>query len=81
MHEYGHYMQSQDYGFGYLFIVGIPSFLDLAIFDGKEKNDEYEKHDLKWFEIDANQRGYHHFYGKFGTWDELDKKYPLKYPL
>lgn len=35
MHEYGHYLQSQDYGFGYLFSVGIPSLIYTRKYDGK----------------------------------------------
>ena len=40
MHEYGHYSQSQEYGFGYLFSVGIPSLWDLPVF-GHGNEDEY----------------------------------------
>ena len=79
MHEYGHYIQSQEYGFGYLFSVGIPSLWDLTFGDGKGKtSDNYQKHDLKWFERSANAKAYKHFEGLYGKWDY--KNYPIEYP-
>ena len=79
MHEYGHYMQSQDYGFGYLFSVGIPSIWDLAFQGGNNTIEGYSKHSLKWFEIDASKRGKKHFEGKYHSWDE--KGFPSKHPF
>ena len=79
MHEYGHYLQSQDYGFGYLFSVGIPSIWDLTFLGGKNLDDKgYTKHDLKWFERDASYRGNMYFKGLYHYWDY--KKYPIEYP-
>ena len=81
MHEYGHYLQSQDYGFKYLFSIGIPSLLDLM----RDGNDEieingkqYKKHSLKWFEQDANRRANKYFNGLYDSWDYV--KYPLVDP-
>ena len=85
MHEYGHYIQSQEYGYGYLFSVGIPSIWDLSCFGhGKDfDNNGYKKHSLRWFERSANKKGERHFrkvyeeYFKLVNkkWDE--KRYPF----
>ena len=83
MHEYGHYSQSQEYGFGYLFSVGIPSLWDLSVF-GHGNEDEYirgvsyKKHSLKWFELNANKRGHEHFDGLYKSWNYIN--YPIKNP-
>lgn len=44
MHEYGHYLQSQDAGLFYLINYGLPSFIP------------YKEHDDKGVEQDANAR-------------------------
>ena len=36
----------------------------------------YKKHSLKWYELDANKRGYEHFDGLYKSWDSI--KYPIK---
>ena len=73
MHEYGHYMQSQEYLGSYLFIVGIPSFCDLAFGDGKGKTKihdyDFSNHDLKWFEMNANKRAKKYFNKTDDEWD------------
>lgn len=52
-------MHREEYGFGYLFSVGIPSAWDLSWF-GHGHEDEYigfvtyKKHSLKWFEVNAS---------------------------
>ena len=82
MHEFGHYLQSQEYGWGYLFSVGIPS-----LWSAIKDNGEYvsyngaanvPKHNTHWFEIHANVKAYDYFKkkGKIDTWEE-EKKYPL----
>ena len=79
MHEYGHYLQSQDYGFGYLFSVGIPSFWDLTFLGGKNQDDKgYTKHTLRWFERDASYRGNMYFKDLYHCWNY--KNYPIEYP-
>lgn len=83
MHEYGHYMQSQEYGFGYLFSVGVPSLWDLSRFGHGDEYEyirgvSYKKHSLKWYELDANKRGYEHFDGLYKSWDSIN--YPIKDP-
>ena len=82
MHEYGHYMQSQEYGFGYLFSVGIPSIWDLAFKGGNDKiyiNDQqYKKHSLRWFEIHANIKAEPYFKELYDSWDYI--RYPVRYP-
>lgn len=68
-HEYGHYLQSQSVGPGYLFKYGIPSVIDFY----KNKNNEasylnrygyvlsINKHHIHDAEIDANQRAAQYF--------------------
>ena len=79
MHEYGHYIQSQGYGFGYLFNIGIPSLLDLAIGDGNDpiRTNEIDtkKHNTRWYERGASAKGYNHFKGLYEQWNF--KKYPI----
>ena len=82
MHEYGHYIQSQGYGFGYLFNIGIPSLLDLAIGDGNDpiRTNEIDtkKHNTRWYERGASAKGYNHFKGLYEQWNF--KKYPIYNP-
>lgn len=51
-HEYGHYLQSQEMGIGYIPTVGIPSLKSAAGSD---------EHSLKKFEQDANRRAFNYF--------------------
>jgi hypothetical protein len=53
-HEYGHYLQSQAMGWGYLSRVGIPSLMDAMFYsDGN--------HDFQPYEQDANRRAFMYF--------------------
>lgn len=82
MHEYGHYIQSQQYGWGDLFSVGLPSICDLAFGNGKDYSfihDElYQNHDLKWFERNASKKAKTHFRILDEKWDYV--LYPIEYP-
>ena len=42
MHEYGHIMQSRNYGVAYLFCIGVPSLRSAASHDD-HKNQWYER--------------------------------------
>jgi RHS repeat-associated protein len=53
-HEYGHYLQSQEMGWGYLSRVGIPSLMDAWNYD--DGNHKYQP-----FEQDANRRAFMYF--------------------
>ena len=53
MHEYGHYLQSQVYGFSYIYIVGIPSLYYTA-----EKPTAVK---TMWFERYANKMASKYF--------------------
>ncbi|MCB9017429.1 MAG: hypothetical protein H6544_02325 [Prevotellaceae bacterium] len=53
-HEYGHYLQSQDMGWGYLSRVGIPSLMSTASYDDGN-------HDFQPYEQDANLRAFKYF--------------------
>lgn len=58
-HEYGHYIQSQRMGLGYLFEVGLPSIKSAA-------NSKQGEHKLKWFELDANEKSLEYLKKYFG---------------
>ncbi len=64
VHEYGHYLQSQELGFFYLFQVGIPS-LQSAIVDTQKNNAPI--HGNRWFETDANKRAADYFDQYYGS--------------
>jgi hypothetical protein len=48
-HEYGHYLQSQDVGWVYLFKYGLPSLYSVM-------TSTYDEHKLYWTETDADAR-------------------------
>ncbi len=52
-HEYGHYLQSQEMGLGYLPRVAIPSLMSAGMKD--------QNHDYQPFEQDANRRAFLYF--------------------
>lgn len=64
VHEYGHYLQSQDFGGLYLPLIGIPS-LQSAIIDTKKNN--APEHGKRWFETDANRRAGEYFDKYYGS--------------
>lgn len=77
MHEYGHYLQSQEYGFGYLVSVGIQSIIS-ATFSKKIDTPPYSTHNNKWFEISANKKAADYFKKKYGvSWKSYEDSYPL----
>ena len=62
-HEYGHYIQSQKYGWAYLTAVGIPSL---------RSERQGNSHMRQPYEFDASKRGYKYFYDLYGK--DLDWK-------
>ena len=64
VHEYGHYIQSQELGFKYLSVVGIPSLQSAII--GTLKNDA-STHRTRWFEVDANRKAAEYFDKYYGS--------------
>ena len=86
MHEYGHYLQSQNYGWGYLFSVGIPSVWSAY----QNRKNQTDKHRFKWFEKNANKKAKEYFENKYNIdWNSsyynyrFDKWIPIinRYPL
>jgi hypothetical protein len=80
MHEYGHYLQSQEYGPGYLISVAIPSIIS---YKNRERIDESPNglttHKVKWYERGANKKASKYFRKKYGiTWNE--SAYPIDMP-
>lgn len=75
MHEYGHYLQSQEYGPAYLFNVGIPSLINTKKYENTkvtvfEKNlngyAEVGKVKTMWFERRANKKAAKYFRDNYG---------------
>jgi hypothetical protein len=64
VHEYGHYVQSQQHGLAYLLTIGIPS-LQSAILQTQHPN--APQHDDRWFEADASYKGMSYFDKYYGT--------------
>lgn len=64
VHEYGHYIQSQELGINYLFAVGIPS-LQSAILQTDNPNSP--RHNTRWFEVDANRKAAEYFDKYYGS--------------
>lgn len=65
VHEYGHYIQSQQHGIAYLLTVGIPS-LQSAIIQ-KSSNPSSPRHHDRWFEADASYKGAAYFDKYYGS--------------
>ena len=64
VHEYGHYIQSQQHGPVYLLTVGIPS-LQSAILQTRSLKSP--RHDDRWFEADASYKGMDYFDRHYGS--------------
>ena len=94
MHEYGHYLQSQDMGWSYLFKIGIPSLRSAIKYKGPykkypnhfysfldgEKEFHVSKHNFQDYEVDASKRGYEHFGDKGRVyWDYNNYPYDLEW--
>ncbi|MBQ8675815.1 MAG: hypothetical protein IJ528_06280 [Bacteroidaceae bacterium] len=62
VHEYGHYIQSQQWGPAYIYSIGAPSLVSATI---ARMNSNYN-HSSKWFEIDASTKGAKYFDKKYG---------------
>jgi hypothetical protein len=79
MHEYGHYIQSQEYGWGYLVSVGVPSLFgakNSKSLGGDELNPYgLTTHNIKWYELRANKKASKYFGEKYGVlWNS--NRYP-----
>jgi hypothetical protein len=59
MHEYGHYLQSQDVGWNYMYDYAIPSASSSD--HSHTGRNGYSTHDAFWTEQDANRRGRDYF--------------------
>jgi len=67
MHEFGHTIQSQNYGPFFLPLIGIPSLVSATF---SSEND----HNHRWYEMDANWLGAKYF----DAWESWDfEKYPM----
>ena len=77
-------IQSQEYGWGYLASVGIPSILSAAMSE-QLSTPPFSTHKEKWFEKSANRKASKYFGEKYGVswntnyvpsyWPEWKKKY------
>lgn len=67
VHEYGHYIQSQQHGPLFLMTVGVPS-LQSAILQTDNPNSP--RHRNRWFEADASYKGAEYFDKYYGSGNE-----------
>ena len=67
VHEYGHYIQSQQHGPLFLMTVGVPS-LQSAIL--QTDNPDSPRHRNRWFEADASYKGAEYFDKYYGSGNE-----------
>ena len=65
VHEYGHYVQSQQHGPAYLFSVALPSLQSAAIYTMTGI-----PHRTRWFEADASYKGSAYFDRYYGSGKE-----------
>lgn len=63
VHEYGHYLQSLDFGPLYMHVIAGPSLISAWGITGLE-------HDYHWYEVDASRRGAMYFDKKYGSGKE-----------
>lgn len=71
MHEYGHYLQSQEYGWGYLVSVGVPSLMS-AINSKSLDDPPFSTHNFFWAEISANKKAKNYFENRYDiSWNDL----------
>lgn len=61
LHEYGHYLQSQEYGWGYLFSVGLPSLRSAKRSEPIDGHAPLTTHKIKWYERYANEKASNYF--------------------
>lgn len=62
VHEYGHYIQVQQWGPLFFPFIAIPSFASAAFIDNWSGID----HQYRWFEVNASRLGAKHFHRKYG---------------
>jgi hypothetical protein len=76
MHEYGHYLDSKNWGLSYLLAIGVPS-LNSANNSVWQSSKSYSTHDEFWTETRANRNAKKYFGRYYGVnWNYID--YPLK---
>lgn len=63
VHEYGHYLQSLDFGPLYMHVIAGPSLISAWGITGLE-------HGYHWYEVDASRRGAMYFDKKYGSGKE-----------
>jgi len=71
MHEYGHTIDSENYGLSFLFVIGLPSLFNCWLSDplpinkwkGKNVDNPYNvnDHDIQWYEMHANKNASDYF--------------------
>jgi hypothetical protein len=75
MHEYGHTLQSRNWGPLYLPVPALLSGVDM-LFNGRdlwEDNTRFTKHDIRWYETEANSQAAEYFKKYYGVeWDDIE---------
>lgn len=76
MHEYGHTFQSQIWGPGYLFGIGIPSLISAATSE-PIPGTMLTTHRVRWYERQANRFAARYFGRHYGVdWTDFDDRFP-----
>ena len=72
MHEYGHTLQSRQWGLGYIFPAvtsGIDSWINGV--SRWSENADFASHDIRWYETEANRKAARYFNKHYGVnWDD-----------
>ena len=76
MHEYGHTFQSNIWGPGYLFGIGIPSLISASIAE-RIPGTLQTTHSRRWYERQANRFAARYFGRHYGVnWAPFDARFP-----
>lgn len=67
VHEYGHYVQSQQWGPLFLPIIGVPSLMSAIMSKQDNTDTRTPDHDNRWFEADASYKGMAYFDKHYGS--------------
>jgi hypothetical protein len=74
MHEYGHTLQSMQWGLFYFapaIISGVDSWINGT--SRWPQNPDYLKHDIRWYETEANRKAARYFNKHYGVnWDDQE---------
>lgn len=79
LHEYGHTLQSRNWGPLYIPVIALPSGLDYWPGSGAEPwpdNPDFQKHNLRWYETGANKSAAKYFEKYYDDFEWDDSRNP-----